>query len=358
MLTTALTGLLFVNPIFDPLLKRILLIASLLLIVAAGATIGLRNLLFTPLHIPEGQEYLYVKSNWNFDSVQHTLSESGIVHHPRRFELLAKRLGYADPIRPGRYSLKDAGNLKGLIRMLKGGHQKPLRITINSLGTIQSLAGLAGQKFEADSLAFLRPLIDSAWLDSLGFRRETALCLVIPNTYEYYWNSVPKAFYLRLLKEQQKFWTESRKRRANAKNLTPDEVYTLASIVEKETQKKDEMAIVAGVYLNRLTKGMKLQADPTVIFAIGNPDIKRVRGILDYPSPYNTYLHLGLPPGPICIPSIAAIDGVLQAADHDYLYFCASADFSGYHVFAKTYSEHQRNAAKYHKALNKMGIRR
>jgi UPF0755 protein len=193
----------------------------------------------------------------------------------------------------------------------------------------------------------------------LGFNNQTIPALFLPDTYEFYWNTDAEGFVVRMFQEYNKFWTEERKQKAQSKGLTPIQVSTLASIVNKETNMSDEMPRVAGVYLNRLKNNWLLQADPTLVFAWDDYSIRRVLDRhKEIESPYNTYKYIGLPPGPICIPSIAAIKAVLDAEDHNYFYFCAKEDFSGYHNFAKTLAEHNRNAIKYQQTLNQRGIKK
>ena len=198
---------------------------------------------------------------------------------------------------------------------------------------------------------------DSTWCDSLGFTRETIPALFIPNTYEIYWNVSPERFMARMKQEYNRFWTEERRKKAEALGLTPVEVSTLASIVEEESAVADEYPTIAGLYLNRLKAGMPLQADPTVKFAAGDFALQRILDKhLAIDSPYNTYKYAGLPPGPIRIPSIRAIDAVLNPAHHRYFYMCAKEDFSGRHNFAATLAEHNRNANRYRAELNRRKI--
>jgi len=217
---------------------------------------------------------------------------------------------------------------------------------------------IAATKLEVDSTELATILADPAYLDSTGFKKEALLSLFIPNTYQFKWSTSTKAFLKRMQKEYNKFWTPERKAKASAKKLSVQEVATLASIVDQETNQADEMDMVAGVYLNRLKKDWPLQADPTVKFALQDFGLRRILNKhLEYDSPYNTYKYPGLPPGPICIPSMQALNGVLDATDHKYMFFCAKPDGSGYHSFAQTLKEHNRNAKEYHKMLNKRKIK-
>jgi UPF0755 protein len=241
--------------------------------------------------------------------------------------------------------------------LLRSGEQLPVNLIFNNIRDINQLAGAVGRQIEADSVSIVKLLTDSTYLSLLGLNREIAPILFIPNTYEMYWNTSAEGFIKRMHDEYIKFWKGERTSLANEIGLTIAEVVTLASIVEKETNKNDEKPIIAGVYMNRLKAGWRLQADPTVIYAIGDYSIKRVLNVhKEFRSPYNTYQVHGLPPGPICIPSIASIDAVLNYDRNSYLFFCAKDDLSGYHVFARTNRQHNINARKYQEALNKMGI--
>jgi UPF0755 protein len=241
--------------------------------------------------------------------------------------------------------------------MFRSGKQSPVNVTFNNVRDIYQLAGIVSRQIEPDSASLVHLLTDSAYIASLGFNQHTIPAMFIPNTYQFFWAITPKAFVSRMHQEYQKFWNKDRRHEASVVGLKPVQVSILASIVNKETNKVDEMPKIASVYLNRLERGWRLQADPTVIFALKDFSIRRVLNEQKrVDSPYNTYRHQGLPPGPICIPSIAAIQSVLSPADTPFLYFCAKDDFSGYHVFAKTNREQQENARKYQKALDKMRI--
>jgi len=247
-----------------------------------------------------------------------------------------------------------------LINLLRSGKQTPIQVTFNNLRNKEQFAGKVTNQIEADSVDLLTFITDTSFLNSNGLTAENVACLFVPNTYEFYRNTSAKQFVERMQKEYEIFWSVDRKTKAKKINLTPFQVVILASIVEKEQNiKKDERPEIAGLYLNRLKKKMKLESDPTLIFALGDFTINRV---LDkdkkVDSPYNTYIHKNLPPGPICIPSINAVDAVLNASEHEYIFMCAKEDFSGYHNFAKTYVKHMINARKYHKAMNKRKIMR
>ena len=235
--------------------------------------------------------------------------------------------------------------------------QSPVKLTFNNIRVKSELAEKLSKKLEFKSNDFLNLLKDTSLAKSAGFDTTTIMSMFVPNTYELYWNVTADAFFKKMHGEYEKFWSEERKQKAAALNLSPVQVSILASIVEAETNKNPERPRIAGVYLNRLKEGMPLQADPTVKFAVGDFTLKRITGILDYESPYNTYIHTGLPPGPINLPSITSIDAVLNRENHKYIYFCASEALNGYHNFAETYDAHLKNRNKYIKALNKLNIR-
>lgn len=292
------------------------------------------------LYIPTGADYQYVKEE---------IYALGVLTNKNAFDWLAKKSHYNENIHPGRYILTDRMTNQQLINMLRMGHQTPVKVVFNNIRTVEQLAGRIEDQIEADSLSIINVIRNDS-IDATIF---------IPNTYEFYWNSNANDFVNRMIVEYNIFWNETRLQKAAEKNLTPREVSILASIVDKETTKTSEMPMIAGVYLNRLKKHWPLQADPTLVYALGDYSIRRVLDVhKEIDSPYNTYKYAGLPPGPICIPSIAAIDAVLNATNHKYFYFCAKDDLSGYHVFAKNIEEHNRNAEKYRRALNKNKIYR
>ncbi len=245
-----------------------------------------------------------------------------------------------------------------LVSLLRSGAQEPLRMTVPLVRTPAELAGKLARKLEPDSTAWIRAFSDPFLLQRFQISPLHLFSIIIPETYDFYWNISPEKWLSKMKYESSLFWKEERIGKAGQRGLSVPEVIILASIVEKETNQNDEKPVIAGVYLNRLSRKMPLQADPTVVFAWQDFSIRRVlKRHLEIPSPYNTYRQPGLPPGPICLPSVASIDAVLNASAHQYLYFCASEDQSGYHSFAKTLQEHQRNAQRYQAALNKLNIR-
>ncbi len=301
---------------------------------------------------------LYVKSTQSFQEVYQSLLNQQLLKHPQGFKQLASWLKLPAKIKPGRYVLdKPLSNLE-LINMLLKGRQQPFNIVFNYAERKEDLAAFFANKLEADSAAIVNLLSDTAYLAEHGLNSHTAISLFIPNTYNFFWNTTADALVERMASEYEKYWTDARKAKADEMGFTRAEIATIASIVQKETNKTDEMPVVAGVYINRLRKNMPLQADPTVLYAINDKSIKRVTGKhLAFVSPYNTYLNSGLPPGPICAPSQQAIEAVLNYNPHKYYYFCAKDDLSGYHAFASSLESHIQNAAKYQRALNRLGIR-
>ncbi len=329
---------------------------SLLILCVAGFFI-VRNLVFKPFEI-EKTEYIYIDNESDFENVIDQLNKNGLPSE-KIFRLLAERMNYGYKIKSGRYAIEPKTTMPQLIRILRTGQQTPLNITFNNIRTKENLAGRISRQLMMDSLSLLNALYDAEKVNRLGFDSTTVVAMFIPNTYEVYWDISVDSFLERMKKEYDRFWNESRLSRAKALNLTPIEVSVLASIVEEEATYSDEYPIVAGLYQNRLKKGMRLEADPTVKFAVGDFALRRILfRHLEIESPYNTYKNEGLPPGPIRFPSIRAIDGTLQPQSHNYLFMCAKDDLSGRHNFATTHAEHARNAARYQRALNERGIYR
>jgi UPF0755 protein len=310
------------------------------------------------VHIPEGKEaVIFIPTGSTYDDVKSTLTEGHYLTNENSFNWVAQRKEYPQNIRPGRYVLKNGMSNNQLVNMLRGGLQSPVNVTFNNIRDVDQLAGRIAKQIEADSTSISQLFHNQEYIGEHGFNNYTIPALFLPDTYQFYWNTDAEGFATRMLQEYSKFWTDERKEQANNLGLTPIQVSTLASIVNKETNMTDEMPRVAGVYLNRLRNNWLLQADPTLIFALNDYSIKRVLNVhKEVESPYNTYKYAGLPPGPICIPSVAAVKAVLNAEQHHYFYFCAKEDFSGYHNFSKTLAEHNRNAAKYQQALNQRGI--
>lgn len=306
----------------------------------------------------EKTEYVYIDDNDNLDSVATKLAPIAHEQTLLSFKLIARHYGYGQHIRSGKFAIQPEEGIISVLRKLKNGHQEPVRLTIPESRTTDRLAGVLSRKLMMDSLALSILFKDSSFCAKQGYDTTTIVCMFVPDTYEVYWNTSIENLMARMKKEHDKFWDKRRVEKATAIGLSPDEVCTLASIIDEETSNNPEKPMIARMYLNRLAKGMPLQADPTVKFALKDFALKRIyHNMLNTDSPYNTYRYAGLPPGPIKVASVAGIDAVLNAANHNYLYMCAKEDFSGTHNFASTYTEHLRNAARYSKALNERGIK-
>ncbi|RYD56436.1 MAG: endolytic transglycosylase MltG [Sphingobacteriales bacterium] len=307
-------------------------------------------------NLSKGQ-YLYIRTGSTYEDVKKELEEGGYVGDMWSFNLLAEQADYPTKVKAGKYRINRGMSNYDMVRMLRNGRQEPVKLVINKLRTKDELVTFIGTRLEADSNALRSMLSDSSYLSEFGLNSNTAMCAFIPDTYEFFWNTNADKTFRKLYKYYQDFWTEDRKQKAKAQGLTEQQAIVVASIVDEETNKNDEKGNVASVYLNRNKKGMRLQADPTVKYAVGDFTIRRITGVhLQTNSPYNTYLYAGLPPGPICTPSKKSIDAVLNAPATDYIFFCAKEDFSGYHRFASNYEEHQKNARLYQQALNSRGI--
>lgn len=340
--------------------RRFLIWLVIILLLAGGVTVllGYRSLYKPNVWLNgEKQVSVIIPTGTDWNGVKRIVYKNGLIVHRESFEWLATLMKYPGHVKAGHYVITDGMNNRQIITKLRAGQQDPVKLTFNNIRTKEDLAGRIGEQLEPDSNRLIALLNDTSVISKWGFTPFTILTMFIPNTYEIYWNISPEKFLERMNKEYQKFWNESRNQKLAEIGLNRLQVMTLASIVEKETNMNDEKPDIAGVYMNRLKQGWLLQADPTLVFALGDFTIKRVLNIYKkVNSPYNTYLYLGLPPGPICMPSISSIDAVLDYTQHNYMYFCAREDFSGYHNFAVTLQQHELNAARYQQALNKQGI--
>ena len=329
-----------------------------LILVAFGGFYGLKlyKLYFAP-NITGNEKYLYIKTGAQLDDVIQEIKNKDLLKDESSFTEAAAKMELALHLKPGRYRLKKGMNNRSLINTIKSGNQEPVKIKFQNIRKKENFAAYLSKSLEADSVSFLKVLDSAALVEKYGFTTDNIYTMFIPNTYEMYWNTTPIEFFDRMQKEFTKFWTPARKQKAAALNLTPQQVIVLASIVDGEAIYDKEMPIIAGLYLNRLNRGILLQADPTVIFANDDFTVKRVtNALLRVDSKYNTYKYAGLPPGPIMMPSINAIDAVLNREKNNYIYMCAKEDFSGYHAFAETKAQHEINANKYRAALNKRNI--
>ena len=302
--------------------------------------------------------YIDIDDETDFEKLTQQLQDSAHCMRINSFIRLAHFLDYPEAIKTGRYALAPQQNNLQVLRMLRSGSHVPVKLTFNNIRTNQDLAERLAPELMLSVDDLLVRLEDSVLCASYGFTPETIKCMFIPNTYEVYWNISPDNLFKRMKKEHTVFWSPNRLRKAEKIGLTPAEVAVLASIVEEETAAAEELPIVAGLYINRLHRKIPLQADPTVKFAVGDFTLQRILfEHLKVESPYNTYIHLGLPPGPLRIPSIRGMDAVLNYTHHKYLYMCAKEDLSGRHNFARTLGEHGRNARRYRAELNRRKIR-
>lgn len=337
-------------------MKKILLFLVLILVLAA---LYVGWMVFGPTVSAPGDHFFYIRSGAGYAEVKNDLQEKNIIKNTFFFNLVAQQVKYPQKVKAGRYEIKDGMSLVNLVRMLRSGKQTPVRLVINKLRTREDLAAKLGQQFEVDSAEVIRFLNSNDSLKRYNLDTSTAMTLIIPNSYLFWWNASLRNLFDRLNDQRSKFWEGKRAQKAAALDLSPAEVYTIASIVEEETNKSSDKGLVASVYLNRLKKGMRLEADPTIKYAMRDFGLKRIlHGHLTYPSPYNTYIHTGLPPGPISTASINSIDAVLDAPKTDYIFFVAKPDFNGYSNFASNYKEHLQFAKQYQRALDSLILSR
>lgn len=338
--------------------KRLITVITATIAVIGLSCAGMLGYLwFAPQFHPKGTAYVYIDTDDTIDSIYNKVESSGEPHLFVGFRWMARYRHYEQHIHTGRYAIRPNENVYHVLSRLLRGYQEPMNLVVGSVRHLDRLARHVGRQLMTDSADIARLLTDSTRIAALGYNRQTLPALFIPNTYEVYWNMSAEDFLQRMIKEHERFWNSERRHKAQDLGMTPIEVATLASIVEEETNNQAEKPLVAGLYINRLQRGMPLQADPTVRFAIGDFGRQRVTyADLSLESPYNTYLHTGLPPGPIRIPTPEGLDAVLNYTRHNYLYMCAKEDFSGRHNFASNYADHLRNARRYQQALNKRKI--
>jgi len=308
------------------------------------------------------EAYIFVSTDAKYAEVREQLEP--LLKNIDNFDALAEQKKYTTNIKAGRFVIKKGMSNNDIINSIRS-QNKPIKIAFNNQERIEDLAGRIAFQIEADSLSLLHSMTDSKFLSKNGFNNYTALAMYIPNSYEIYWNTTAEGFRDKMLKEYNRFWNSNRIEKAKKLNLSKEEVIALAAIVHKETAKVDERPRVAGVYLNRIRRGMPLQADPTVIYAVKKKEgnfnrvIKRVLyKDLETDSPYNTYKNVGIPPGPIFMPDVSAIDAVLNSEKHNYIYFVANVKNFGYHKFAKTLSQHNQNKQEYVRWINEQGVNR
>lgn len=342
-------------------LKKLILSILLILLISGGIVgyLAYKSIYRSYVNL-EGKKSLiiYIPTGSDFNDVLAVLDENNVLTDKAGFEFLAEKKKYKDAIKPGKYRVLAKMNNNALINLLKAGIQEPVEFTFDGIYTKEQLVSRVFRRIEADSLSLINAMNDNLYLAKYGFNRDNVQAFFIPTTYKFYWNTSVDEFFTAMAKEYRKFWTAERKKKAKAIGLTQAEVATLASIVQAE-QCCDaaEQRVIAGLYMNRLKQGMLLQADPTVIFALGDFKIQRVtleQTKIDLP--HNTYVYKGLPPGPIGFARTSAIDAVLNYQHNDYIFMCAKEDFSGKHYFTKSYEQHCLNAKKYREALNQQGI--
>jgi UPF0755 protein len=335
-------------------MKKILFI--LILLIIAFAT---WFFLASDTNFKENKRALYIRNGGSFNDVVDSVEHNDLLQVPIVFKYVAQAIGYDKAVKPGKYVIKKETSLFEVLRMLRSGNQSPVNLVIIKLRTRSDFAAKIANNFECDSTTFSNFINNDDSLRTFGLDTNTVMTAIIPNTYSMLWTTPTAKIFKKLFYAQQDFWTAERKQKAATLNLTPKQVYILASIVEEETNKEEDKGNIASVYLNRKNTGMRLSADPTVKFAMQDFTLKRIYDkYLVNPSPYNTYQHFGLPPGPICTPSIKTIDAVLNQPATNYLYFVAKPDWSGLSNFASTYEEHMVNARSYQHFLDSLYLTR
>ncbi|MBC5620697.1 endolytic transglycosylase MltG [Butyricimonas hominis] len=339
------------------IVKRILVFVIIIMaLVAVMGGIGYYYV-FSPNTVVTDDGILYIRDSNSVAQVFKTLRSRGYIKNPNTLSSVAKLKKFSSSVKSGKYKIRDGMNNNELVNMFRVGNQVPVHFTFNNMRTIEEFADEAQEELAVSKDELMALLTDSDVLAELGFNSNTILAMFIPNTYEIYWNIPAMDLLKRMKKEYARFWNENRMAKAREIGLSPEEVITLASIIEEETVKAEEYPVIAGVYMNRLNKGIKLDACPTLKFVLGDFTISRILDRhMQIDSPYNTYMYAGLPPGPIRMASIKVIDSVLNYQKHDYLFFCAKSDFSGYHNFSRTLRQHNAYAREYHRELNKRKI--
>ncbi len=339
--------------------KKLIIIAGALIATCIAVFFVFGKYFKSNTNFTTPKEYLYIKTGSTYDDIVQTLTTENLLQDINSFKSVAKQLNYSNNIKPGKYKIEQGNSNYTLVRRLRSGNQEPVQLVLKKYRLKQDLARQIANKLEPDSTAIINLLNNNKYLKTYGLDSICSIAAFTPNTYEFYWNSTPEKVFEKIFKAYQKFWTNERIAKATKVKLSPTQVMTLASIVDEETQQDTEKRNIASVYLNRLAKNMKLQADPTVKYALGDFAIKRVLlKHLQNPSAYNTYYANGLPPGPICTPRLESIEAVLNAPSTNYLFFCASPTKIGFHNFASTDAEHLANAKIFQEWLNKRGIKK
>ena len=332
-------------------MKKIVLITICIFFIAA---IFCAWRFFGPATSFRPEKYnLFIKTGMTYDEEIKLLEDDNVLGSISFFKWLAQRMNYPQNIKAGKYEIKKGMNLVAILRMLKNGRQTPVNLVITKFRTKEDFASYIGKRYECDSSSVINFLENNDTLKEYGLDSNTVMTAIFPNTYTYFWNTTPSRIFKKLYNNYQAFWTEERKQQAKEHGLTPTTAYIIASIIEEETNAQGDKGKIASVYINRLKKGMKLAADPTIKYALRNFELKRIyEKYLTTESPYNTYKYTGLPPGPICTPSKQTLEAVLTAPQTNYLYFVAKADFSGYSNFSETFEQHMVFAHEYQKALD------
>lgn len=343
-------------------MKRSIFIISVTFVVACAVVLYYANeKIYGYNDCITEEKAVFIPTGSDFESVMVLLDEQEMICDESLFRKIADMKNYPAKVKPGKYVFPEGISNNDLLDILRAGKTTPVKLTFNYADDVMDLAGIVSRQIEADSLSLLMAMKNESFMQSHQLNHHNVKAFFIPNTYEFYWHTDANGFIERMEREYKRFWNASRLEKCKQLHMSPLEVSALASIVQKETSKMDEMPIVAGLYLNRLRKKMKLEADPTVIYALKqqnpNMEVRRVlKKDLKIDSPYNTYKVKSIPPGPICVPSIQAIDAVLANKKHKYIFMCAKEDFSGYHNFASNLRAHRKNARKYQDALNRMQV--
>ena len=339
--------------------KKILIAFAVLTLIGAGFGYKYYNFIYSSnVNLEKESIFFYIPTGSSFEDVVKSMEQAKILNNIESFKWVSARKKYDKLVKPGKYKIKNNWSNNQLVNMLRLGAQTPVKVTYNNTRFLSELAGVLSRNMESDSLTFIKAFQAEAIYKKYNFTKENFISMFIPNTYEFFWNTSPEKFIERIHEEYVKFWNTSRKAKLDEIGLNKLQVSILASIVDMEIQHVDEMPRVAGVYVNRFKQDWKLEADPTLKYAVGDFTIKRVLNKhKEVNSPYNTYMYKGLPPGPICMPTVQAIDAVLNYERHEYMFFCARPDFSGYHNFAKNMQQHQANAKFYQSDLDRRGIR-
>ena len=339
-------------------MKKLLLLLLVLIVVVIGAAAWF--LLGPATGFSEKQKALYIRSNAaTKEAVLDSINTTHITNHSTLFEWLANKMDLWQNIKPGKYEIPRGSSVLSIVRKLRNGQQSPVNLVITKLRTKEDFAHLVGRHFECDSEQMMAFLNSSDSLKPFDVDTLEAMTLVLPDTYTFFWNTTPSKIFTKVAAESKTFWNDARRQKANALGLTFSKAYILSSIVEEETNNNAEKDTIASVYLNRVAKGMPLQADPTIKFGLRDFGLKRIyEKHWRVPTPYNTYLNKGLPPGPICTPSKTTIDAVLSAPQTPYMYFVANKSFNGTHIFTTNYTDHLKYAKEYQKSLDSLILAR